>query len=259
MSRSIFIATLLVVTSCATSQAEVVFDNIPDSLALNYPSLGYQATQTAEFGDKISFGGTGRSLSSATFTMSSWALQSNNPGFGDATGFDHAVTLNIYAAGSGDSVGALLGTKTQTFHMLWRPEVFDFGGIAFNIKFDLADLGVTLPETAIYGLAYDTQTWGYNPIGVEGPYCSLNFACKGIAPTVGSDVDPDGVYWNTKTAAWYADGGAGGVGTFRKDWNWTGYAPMARFETLGEPSVPGPAAVLPFAVGLLAAAKRRRK
>lgn len=280
MSNMKSLASISVIAACAVSHAEVVFNNIPGTLDPNYASLGYQATQTSEFGDKVTLGGVGRQLSNATFTMSSWAKKSTWSNYGDDTGFDHSVTLNIYAAGDNNTVGALLGTSTQVFHMLWRPEADPndpkgrwlasdgehYSGLAFNISFDLSSLNLTLPETFIYGLAYNTQTWGYAPIGgAEGPYCSLNYACEGIAPTVGVDVDPDGVYWNTATAGWYGDKGASGYGIFRYDHNadpangWTGYAPMARFETLGEPSVPGPAAVLPFAVGLLAAAKRRRK
>jgi len=237
-----------------SANAQVVFDNIPATLAGNYPSLGYQATQTAEFGNKITLAGSTRLATAATLTMSSWAKKSDWPTVGTATTFDHDITLNIYAAGTGNTVGALIGTKTQTFSILYRPESFGFNGIAQNITFDLSSLNLNYPDTFIYGLAYNTQTWGANPTGVGGPYNSLNYAVIDSAPTVGTDNDADDTFWNTQTAGNYTDGGVGGVGTFRRDTGWTGFTPMARFD-----SVPEPASMTALALGGLALLKRRKK
>jgi hypothetical protein len=49
---------------------------------------------------------------------------------------------------------------------------------------------------------------------------------------VGTDNNTDAVYWNTKTAASYSDGGLAGVGVFRLDTNWTPYVPAVKFTTL---------------------------
>ncbi len=95
-----------------------------------------------------------------------------------------------------------------------------YNGFAFNITFDMSSLNLTLPNDIIVGIAYNTQTYGAAPIGVAGPYNSLNVGALGAA-TVGTDGSTDKVFWNTSTAAWYADGGAGGVGIFREDSNWT--------------------------------------
>jgi hypothetical protein len=86
----------------------------------------------------------------------------------------------------------------------------------------------------IFGVAYNTNTWGYHPIGLPGPYESLNVGTAnsgglGVPPYVGTDVEPDATFWNTKFAGFYADGGAGGVGTFRRDTNWTDFAPAVQF------------------------------
>ena len=68
---------------------------------------------------------------------------------------------------------------------------------------------------------------------VGGPYTSLNVGLNVLsAPTVGTDNDPDAVYWNTKTAAWYSDGGAAGVGIFRPDTGWALHIPAIRFSTV---------------------------
>lgn len=211
--------------------ADTIYNNIPPTLAGNYPSLGYQATSTKEFGDRVMFGGTNRQLTSVTVTMSSWAKSED---FGNAVSFTHPLTMNIYAEGTGGLPGALLGTVTQTFTIPFRPTGWGFNGIAANVTFDCTALNLTLPDAIVYGLAYNTQSYGTAPIGTAGPYNSLNFALNtdvGGGITVGSNFDLDDTFWNTSHAPFYADGGVGGVGILRRDTDWTGYTPMARFNT----------------------------
>jgi hypothetical protein len=264
MRKSLIFA--LALTAVPSAFAAEVFSNFPNTLPPNLPSLGYQATQTAEFGNKIGFGGTERSLTSVEVGLSSWAKHSDWTGVGDSTGFDHDLTFNIYNAGSGDSVGSLLGSVTTTVHVLWRPEAdnpdgsytgpdnLHYNGKLFTASFDFSSLNIELPETVIFGLAFNTQTWGYDPIGAGGPYNSLNFALAG-APTVGTDLDANDAYWNTMTPANYADNGAGGVGTFRRDTNWAPYVPMVRFNAA---PVPEPASMAVLGLGALALLRRRR-
>src|SRR5438045_9373767 len=61
--------------------ASVIYNSIPSPLPPNVPSLGYQATQTSEFGDLIQFGGASRVLKQVTLVMSDWALASDYPSF----------------------------------------------------------------------------------------------------------------------------------------------------------------------------------
>ena len=195
----------------------VVYDAVPVTLPPNMPSLGYQATQTAEFGDYIRLGGTNRELGTVTVTMSTWALHSTYPAMTDPTGWTHPITLNIYSAvpGTPNTLGSLLATKTQSFLIPWRPEADPtcatpsawrasdsncYNGYAFNITFDMASLNLTLPNDIIVGIAYNTNTWGYNPIGLPGPYESLNVGALGTT-TFGSDDNTDNVFWNTVTPA----------------------------------------------------------
>jgi hypothetical protein len=246
---------LLLPTGAAWALAEVsIYNSIPTPLPPNVTSLGYQATQTLEFGDYIQFAGSGRALTSVTVTMSDWALHSDYPAM-PAAGFYHPITLNIYNAvmsGGIPSVGSLIATKTQAFLIPWRPEADPtcpggtawradngqcYNGLAFNITFDLTSLNIMLPEAVIYGIAYNTNTWGYAPLGVPGPYESLNVGLNTTSgPSVGTDGEPDAVFWNTMTAGWYTDGGAGGVGIFRRDTNWSGFVPAVRFNTLADVS-----------------------
>ena len=227
--------------------AQVVFDSTPTPLPPNVPSLGFQATQTLEFGDLVQLAGTTqREVTHVTVTMSDWAKHSDYPSM-SAAGWTHPITLNLYhvdRTGADPAVGALIKSVTTTFTIPWRPEADPadaygrwlasdgehYNGLAFNIKFDLSGLGVVLPDEVIYGVAYNTNTWGYNPINLPGPYESLNVGLLDASPSTGTDVESDAVFWNTMTAFWYADGGAGGTGTFRRDTAWSPYTPAVLFE-----------------------------
>jgi len=222
----------------------VVFDATVTPLPGNLPSQPFQAQQTAEFGDLVQLAGTNRVLHSATVTMSDWAKHSDYPSLPSA-GWTHPITFNVYNVAGSETVpalGTLIRSVTQTKTIPWRPEADTancgtgstawystadakcYNGFAFNVTFDLSSIG-TVPEKIIYGVAYNTNTWGYDPIGLPGPYESLNVGLNTSSPTIGTDIESDAVFWNTETAANYADGGFGGVGTFRRDTGWTGYTP----------------------------------
>ena len=209
----------------------------------SYPSLGFQATQTSEFGDYVHLSGTARVLNRVTVTMVTWAKfsdYSTNPTYmGNSTSWTHPITINIYSAHlNGNGIpDELLATTTQTTTIPWRPadnpscsnpqQWMDGNGncnngYAFNATFDMSGLNVTLPDDIIVGIAYNTQSYGTSPIGINGPYNSLNVAVPdNQVVSVGNDDSVDQVFWNTVTKAWYTDGGASGFGVFRKDTNWT--------------------------------------
>ena len=54
-------------------------------------------------------------------------------------------------------------------------------GLAFPISFDLT--GTTLPDKVIIGVAYNTSHYGASPLGVSGPYDSLNVGTSPTATT----------------------------------------------------------------------------
>ncbi len=162
--------------------------------------------------------------------------------------FTEPITLNIYNPPTGTSPlpGSLIASITQTFSISYRPSADDknctgsdlgkwydkpsktcFNGLATNISFDI-DPHVTLPDSVVFGIAYNTTHHGYNPIGQSaacytGPggcgYDSLNVGLS-EDPTdlsAGSDPNPGTVFWNTSTPSNYCDSGAAGVGMFRLD------------------------------------------
>jgi len=245
--------TLAIAASTAMAQT-TVYDAIPGTLAPSYPSQPFQAQQTREFGDYVTLAGTDRVLNSVTITMVTWAYQSEagnvaycsaNPTLCSGAGWKHDFTLNIYNIGTGTvgtrSIGSLIATVTQNKTVPWRPEPTGapcggttwqgpdsncYNGMAYNVTFDMSSLGAVLPNNVVVGIVYNTQTYGPAPIGVGGPFNSLNVGTQPGPAAVGTDDNVNSVFWNTSTAGWYADGGAAGVGVFREDSsvaNWGGY------------------------------------
>ena len=225
----------------AAGPSSVVFDASVTPLPGNIPSQGYQATQTAELGDAVHLSGTNRVLQSATVTMSDWALAST---YNDSSPtWTHPITFSVYNVDStGTVLGTLIDSVTQNVTIPYRPaadptncpstptawySVADgqcYNGLAFNVIFDLSSIG-TVPNDIVYGIAYNTNTWGAPPIGAPGPYESLNVGLNSSTTSTVGDIDPGSVFWNTSTASNYTDGGTGGVGTFRRDTNWSPYRP----------------------------------
>ncbi|MEO5535898.1 MAG: hypothetical protein ABIR17_12295 [Pseudolysinimonas sp.] len=228
----------------ARAAAAPAYDSLPTTLPANWPSLGYQATQTVEFGDLVQLAGSDRELTTIKVGFADWACETGGgatcvttPG---AT-WTHPITVNLYAQGTDPTPGALLATVTENVTVPYRPSAdpgrcggatswFDetssscYNGLAFTWEFDFTTLAVLLPETVIVGVAFDTQTYGTPPIGADGPYNSLNVGLIESAPAVGTDVDPSSMYWNTGFASFYNDGGTAGTGTFRNDTGgWAGF------------------------------------
>jgi len=219
----------------ATAPTAIVYDAIPNPLPGNVASLGFQATQTSEFGDHIHLAGTNRILRTVTVTMSDWALYSDysldDRYKGNSDTWTHPITLNIYSnhLDANSVPDTLLGTVTKVSTIPWRPvadptcttptawrasDGICYNGFAFNLTFDMSSLNVTLPDDIIVGVAYNTQTYGAVPLTVNGPYNSLNVGIRGgQTASVGSDDNADNVFWDT-THTGYTAG-------FKEDTGWT--------------------------------------
>ena len=274
MRNAFILGSMMVVTACnAAAFAEVIYNSIPATLAANYTSQPYQAQQVSEFGDRVSFGGSARQLSSASVTMSMWARYADwnvggqyyGTGAYAGAGYTQSFTFNIYNAGTGSTPGALIGSVTQDKYIQYRPTVWaSANGIAQTITFDLSGLGITLPESIVWGLAFNTQTYGASPTGTNGPYNQLNvcynqsstYAPANGGVTVGS-TDLSTKFINSAYAAPY--GGLGTVGTFSLAATGTTAsglalnAPMVSFS-----AVPAPGALALLGAAGLVGARRRR-
>jgi len=137
---------------------------------------------------------------------------------------------------SWDSVNCTGAGETPTTDVPFGGKWFDpvlgkcVHGYSFNIKFDFSSLNLTLPDEVIFGVAYNTQHYGASPLGVTGPYNSLNVSLAEVSPTIGTDVEADTTFWDTSHGPFYCDNGTGGVGVFRRDAGcWAPYTPVVRF------------------------------
>jgi hypothetical protein len=255
---------LSVGVSSASVTPVAVYDATVSPLPGNLPSEGFEATATKEFGDEVTLAGSARTLNTVTATLSSWGCQqgtwnNNNCVTTPGTKFPVKIVMNIYEAasttndGSPVGVGELITRVTKTFMVPYRPTAnlnkchgadlgkwwngtTCFNGKAVNISFNLTGVGMTLPDTVVVGLSYNTTHYGPHPIGESAacftasggcPYDSLNI---GLGPNVvvGSKPYPDTLFQNAASAGQYCDG-IPIPGTFNLDSPtspcWTGYVP----------------------------------
>jgi hypothetical protein len=249
------------VFAAPTTTSPVLYSSLVPSPG-NVPSVGFEATQGAEFGNQITLTRSAK-IASVVVTMSSWGCQSGNWNLDNCvttvgTKFNEPLTLNIYQIPTTDPTtqpdsvgsglpGALIFSVTKTFAIPYRPsanhtkcigdeagEWFDstlgacFNGLATNVTFNISSLSPTLPRNIVFGIAYNTSDYGAHPYG-QGTACHASAqGCGYDSLNVGLAQDPDNlnrgtdphpgfVYWNTKAAGYYCDGGAAGTGTFRFD------------------------------------------
>jgi hypothetical protein len=251
----------------AVAHADVVYSSIPSALPPNVPSIGFEATSTSLFGDAVALSGTARLLTGASVLMSNWALESTYEQVGTSTGYFAPLTLSFYsfgAAGPNPTVGSVIATETVNAFIPWRPEATPrsctqggylagdghcYSGIDSLVTFSFG--GVSLPDDVIFGLSFNTQTFGVAPTHTAGPINSLNLGFS-TGALVGTDVNPDGVELNTADGTFLTTGAAG---VFGPDTGWAGFVPGVTISAI----VPEPASLLLLAqVALVLTGGRRR-
>jgi hypothetical protein len=208
-----------------------------------------------------------------------WPGGGTNPNgatYTNPRGFYWPLTLNLYKPttsalsginkpGTYLAAGDLIASVTQTVLIPWQPTPStspeclktdeeengsglqawqspfgcEFGGPA-DVTFNLPNGGMSVPNDLVWGVSFDTETYGPNPVGYSGPFISLNVA-QTRSVRVGKDVNPGGLFLDSTEAVEYESCYTGAnstgsviggcpTGSFRNDPNgWTGYVPAARF------------------------------
>jgi hypothetical protein len=235
---------LFALAATAASAAEVIYSDLPSPKPGNVVSLGFEATQTAEFGGQVQFAGTARKNPTVTVIGSSWGCQSGtwsakNCASTMGAKFEWPVTFNVYAVGPENTIGAELASGSKVFKIPYRPSAspkctgaqageWFHAGECFNGKSFKLSLGLkaaNLPEKAIVTVAYNTSDYGTEPqrpkpcdSEAQGcPYDSMNVGVQEgteTSPSFGSFPAPDIAYRNGAPES-----------------EWTGYQPL--FEVKG--------------------------
>jgi LPXTG-motif cell wall-anchored protein len=226
-------------SSGAQAAPDVVYDAIGPTLPSNVTSQSFGALRVSEFGDLVSLAPGSRELTTVSVVLSSWACETGSGPTcvtADGATFDHPLTMTLYnvaGTSAAPTVGAVITTITSTFAIPFRPSAdlanctasagwFDgtscSNGLALEVDF-VFPAGTVLPDTLIWGIAYNTSFGGYSPLGAAGPYDSLNVGAFSVNPTVGTDVDEDMVFISYQP-----------TGGFASELEWTGFRPMARIE-----------------------------
>jgi hypothetical protein len=151
----------------------------------------------------------------------------------------------------------LIGTVTSTFSIPYRPSAdpvhctggkwYDaesggcFNGKAVTITFRLKDRNLVLPDELIFGVAFNTTHYGYNPVG-EGAVCNrlpggcgydwlgIGLADPATSLSAGSNPAPSDAYQATLTDSC----SSGAISPFGLDTGcWTGLKPAVRFVARG--------------------------
>ena len=252
MSAALLVVTAALLSGAASASAMLVYNNLPKKLPGNVPSIGFEATSTSQFGGlvELSKSRRGRNNPRVTFTLSDWACQS---GGGESclsakkSSYSWPITVNLYD-GSGNSVGSLIATKTQSVTVPYRPSAsaecaaksapgawYDkkskecFNGFLFKVTYEFP--AVTLPDETVVGIAYNTQNYGAEPTGTSGPENSLNVGITQTVPTYGANPLPEDVFVNSSWSAMYCEG-ATDVGSFGDSGAcWEGYEPQLSIKT----------------------------
>ena len=190
------------------------YSSLVSPLPGNVPSLGVESDYYDELGNEVNLASSG-TLSSVVVTMSSFTCETGSGTTCVTTSGDTypvPITLNIYNPGLTSTPGTLIASDTQTFNIPYRPSADNgicgntgqwfnstnetcYNGLATNITFDASNftpVNPTLPGTLIYGIAYNTETNGYDPLGGINPADGLNIgmSTEPSEVTVGSDADP---------------------------------------------------------------------
>ncbi|MDB4417775.1 DUF5011 domain-containing protein [Akkermansiaceae bacterium] len=184
------------------SNSEVLFQRIPSIDQPSYPSYGLNGKVDIGLGDLVDLEIDNQRLESVDVVMVNFAQAANWPQLAaeNSVGYLHPLTLTIYRV-LGDDL-FLVTEKTQDVLIPWRPATLDdgeeypYGGRAFRARFNFTEEKYLAGNLALV-ISYNTIQGGPAPLGVAGPYDTLNVALNDDTPLVGNDDNPSRVVRQT--------------------------------------------------------------
>jgi hypothetical protein len=240
-------------TAGAANAAEPIYSNLQSPVPTSVPSVGFEATSTAEFGGKVKFAGTDRKNPKVTVVMDSWACQHgawNEFNCSTEAGAKYSVpiTISVYEVGPENGVGQKIAAASKVAKIPFRPSANltkctgEKTGLWFSkgecvtsksAKVTIPLKVAKLPEEAIISVSYNTSHYGYNPTACapesECPEDSLNVGVTeppNETPSVGTNPSPEYTWVNSTYAAMYEPAPHGTVGTFSFANGWLGFQPL---------------------------------
>lgn len=176
------VTAVLAVAAGAASASEVIYNNLQIPQTGEVAGFGGQDAQTSEFGGQVEFVGTARKNPTVIVQMSTWACETGNwpeKTCKTAAGakFEWPITISVYEAGPGNSVGAKIAGGSKVYKIPYRPSESTkctgenagywyrggkcFVGNAFKISIGLKV--AKLPPKAIISVSYNTSDYGAEP------------------------------------------------------------------------------------------------
>ena len=197
------------------SNSEVLFRRVPEIDQPSYPSYGLNGRVDIGLGDLVDLEIDNQRLESVDVAMVNFAQAASWPQLAaeNSVGYFHPLTLTIYRV-LGDDL-FLVTEKTQDVLIPWRPATLDdggeypFGGRAVRARFNFTEEKFLAGNLALV-ISYNTNQGGPAPLGVVGPYDSLNVALNDDTPLVGSDDNPSRVVRQTASSI-YQSGAFGAM------------------------------------------------
>ncbi|MDB4568957.1 DUF5011 domain-containing protein [Akkermansiaceae bacterium] len=184
------------------SNSEVLFQRIPEIDQPSYSSYGLNGKSDTGLGDLVDLEIDNQRLESVDVVMVNFAQAASWPQLAEenSEGYFHPLTLTVYRV-LGDDL-FLVTEKTQDVLIPWRPATLDdggeypYGGKAFRARFNFTEEKFLAGNLALV-ISYNTNQGGPAPLGVAGPYDTLNVALNDDTPLVGSDDNPSRVIRQT--------------------------------------------------------------
>jgi hypothetical protein len=221
----------LLMGACAvalSAHAQVGYTSIQKPLPGNVVSEGFECCAVQEFGDGVHLATIGGKIGQVSVVLSSWACKGGSWVSDCVTGppgpntFKQPITINIYGVDDAGNPAGSLGSVTDTYEIPYRPTSTPdlcggdtqvwyskkddacYHGIATQISANFSHLHIAVPSNnkIIATVSFNTTDFGPSPIGPSAcrstaagcPYDSLNVSADGNGGTVGSTLDPNGIY-----------------------------------------------------------------